>query len=377
MSAEGSRRIRVAAAVPGKPGKRPASAHIRVLRRLEHPIVRRVVEADVVDKASSLLKTDADLVLVQRTALQPELVEPLITRLRNRRIPLVIEVDDNLFLKDRADPEYGPYLESLARLVDAASLVTVSTDALRTALSDRAKTVVVVPNALDEQLWLPPAEREPGSGTRLLFVGTRTHAEDLALLRPVLERLRQERSLNVSLFVIGGEREGDGQEWYSRLVVPRDAREYPAFVRWMKGQVLRFDIGVAPLVENEFNQSKSDLKFLDYSGLGLAGVYSDVPAFSSCIDGITGLKTANTVDGWCEALARLCTHGRLRAQLGKSAQEYLHRERLLIDSAAEYAGLLVDAVCSLRSNRLRRTLSGWARDRPVRRSTRRSKPRSG
>jgi hypothetical protein len=140
-------------------------------------------------------------------------VASVLEHLRQRRIPLIVELDDNLFLKSREDRQYGRHLESLARLLEAASLVTVSTEQLRDALSERSENIVVVPNALDEQLWLPSQRRtQPGPGTRLLFVGTRTHADDLALLRPVIERLRQEAGLDVRLSVIGGELEGAGQE---------------------------------------------------------------------------------------------------------------------------------------------------------------------
>jgi Glycosyl transferases group 1 len=333
--------ISLAATVPvGQYGGRPASAHVRVLRRLEHPIVRRAIVANVVETGRLLFEVDADLVLVQRTAVDPDLAEPLVEHLRSRRIPLVVELDDNLFLKDPDDLEYGGHLDSLARLVEAASLVTVSTEPLREALSDRAKDVAVVPNALDERLWGPPPHRESSLGTRLLFFGTRTHADDLALLRPVVERLRHEVGHGVQLFVIGGEHKGEARDWYSRVTLPPRRNDYPAFARWIRKRAGQFDIGVAPLVDNEFNRSKSDLKFLDYSALGLPGVYSDVPAFASCVDGVTGLKTPNTDEGWCEALVRLCTDAQLRAALGRAAQGYVFRERCLAHSAAAYVELL-------------------------------------
>jgi glycosyltransferase involved in cell wall biosynthesis len=224
-----------------------------------------------------------------------------------------------------------------------ASLVTVSTEALRAALAERNENVVVVENALDEQLWLPVPHPKPGPGTRLLFFGTRTHSKDLALLRPAVEALRRDAGLDVTLFVISGESRGEGQDWYTRLKPPRKDREYPAFVHWLKEHASDFDVGVAPLVDDEFNRSKSDLKFLDYSALGLPGVYSDVRAFASCVDGITGLKTPNTVDGWCEALARLCTNVELRMSLAQAAQEYVVNQRFLGHSVGEYAELLVGA----------------------------------
>jgi glycosyltransferase involved in cell wall biosynthesis len=346
--------IRVAAAVTGRRGRYRASAHVRVLRRLDHPLVRRRVAGEVVAKTSALTRGRSDLVLVQRTAVPGEHVEVLLSALRRRGTPLVVDLDDNLFLKPRDDLQYGPHLDSLARLLEAASLVMVSTERLGAALSGRTSRIAVVPNALDERLWRPPPPRErPAGAPRLLFVGSKTHGHDLALLRPPLERLARE-GVSARLVVVGGEPETGEQRWYTRLAPPPGVEQYPGFVPWLKKHAPQFDIGLAPLADDEFNAVKSDLKFLDYSALGLAGVYSDVPAFESCAHERTGLKTPNTVDGWLESLVRLCADEGLRTSLAEAAQAYVFSERCLVHSAEAYVDLLVDAARRGGGGRLRR-----------------------
>jgi hypothetical protein len=72
----------------------------------------------------------------------------------------------------------GTISPGLARLVETAALVIIGTEPLREAISERARRVVVVPNALDERLWhRAPARGELGPGTRLLFFGTRNVPE--------------------------------------------------------------------------------------------------------------------------------------------------------------------------------------------------------
>ena len=44
-----------------------------------------------------------------------------------------------------------------------------------------------------------------------------------------------------------------------------------------------WDIGLAPLEDNEFNKSKSNLKYREYSAFKIAGIYSDCLAYSSSI----------------------------------------------------------------------------------------------
>jgi glycosyltransferase involved in cell wall biosynthesis len=339
--------VHLTAVLPGTSDCRPASTHVRVLRRLRHPVVRSRIAATVLDGGGRLaLPARTEAVLVQRTAVPGEHAEKLVARLERRRIFLVVDLDDDLFATRSAAPEDGPALEGLAVLLEHAALVTVSTEVLRRRLVDRAKHVVLVPNMLDEQLWLRRRHRrrEASERLRLVYVGTRTHSADLALLRPVLERLRDKCDLDVELHVVGGELESDGPQWYSRVSIPPESANYPEFVKWLKSQAHRWDIAVAPLVDDHFNRAKSDLKFLEYSALSLPGVYSTVEPYETCIDGITAVTTPNTVRGWCSALQRLAADSGLRKRIADAAREYVRTERTLGASARAYADLLAEPV---------------------------------
>src|SRR5690606_18559341 len=86
----------------------------------------------------------------------PELVEPFLEALADREIPLVVDIDDDLFAIDPTEDSYGDYaadLVPLKRLLGAADLVTVSTEHLGQAMRAHARRVAVIPNMLDELLW--------------------------------------------------------------------------------------------------------------------------------------------------------------------------------------------------------------------------------
>ena len=266
---------------------------------------------------------------------------------------------------------------SLERLVRAADLLTVSTAPLAEAMGERAVRVAVVPNMLDEFLWFGgddtarAAPASPGSrrGARslwaatatrarrpsrrtcnLVYVGTRTHAGDLALLRPVMEQLRQRHDLDAKLFVVGGEERASlVRRWYQAVPMPTTESHYayPEFVPWLRRRSREWTIAVAPLQDASFNRHKSDLKYLEYAALGLPGIFSDVvPYRDSVRHEETGLLTENTTEAWCAAILRLAFDPDLRERMAAAARTEVLRERCLRHDAAEYAGLIGDIASS-------------------------------
>ena len=70
--------------------------------------------------------------------------------------------------------------------------------------------------------------------------------------------------------------------------------EYPAFVRWMARE-LKWDLAVAPLCDDVFTRAKSDIKALDYAGLGVPAVYSNVGPYAvRCGTGRRGCSRLTT-----------------------------------------------------------------------------------
>src|SRR5262249_13670992 len=108
-----------------------------------------------------------------------------------------------------------------------------------------------------------------------------------------------------------------------------DNVEYPNFVRWMKRNIW-WDLAIAPLQDNPFTRCKSDIKFLDYSALGIAGVYSRVQPYEQTVRHLeTGYLTDNSADAWVEALDQLLSNDSLRHSLADRAREYVLSNRTL------------------------------------------------
>jgi len=345
--------IRAQLAVVGQDGEHPGSVYVRTLTRWTHPTLRRRTLATVFDVEHFLDRKTPDrpdLIYVQRTAVPPRAVERLIERCNELNTALILDLDDDILNLDSGAETYRDYedkLDSLRELARAADLVTVSTDPLAASLAEVAQRVEVVPNRLDERLWAHPlAELQPTAQPfQILYYGTRTHAEDLELLRPVLERLSDQ--LPIELNVIGIEDPSPNPAWYNRIDVPLGKARYPQFVGWLHDIKHEFDAAVVPLVDNVFNRSKSDLKFLETSALGLPGIYSNVvPYRHSVAHDATGLLVDNVVEDWCAAIMRLAGDEDLRSELRSRAHDHVMATGLLRDQMPGYLGLVEDLVRS-------------------------------
>jgi glycosyltransferase involved in cell wall biosynthesis len=143
--------------------------------------------------------------------------------------------------------------------------------------------------------------------------------------------------------VVGGERPGPGQDWYSRVIVPDHCKPYPSFIRWLREQRVNWDIALAPLVDDPFNAYKSDLKYLEYAALGLPGVYADLVPYSTVDHGRTGLKVDGSTGAWAAAISSLAADPSLRDQLAAAAFEEVVSTRLLHHGAQS----LLELICGV------------------------------
>jgi hypothetical protein len=114
-----------------------------------------------------------------------------------------------------------------------------------------------------------------------------------------------------------------GERETPRQVI-RDYRKFVSFAR-----DLAIDVGIAPLTDNPFNRCKSDVKFQEYSALGIPAVYSDLPPYRDSVHhGINGYRAANTAE-WVHNLNLLVESPDLRGHIrATAAQQLLARWRV-------------------------------------------------
>ena len=307
------------------------------------------------DKSSSKV----DVVVVQRNAIaKQEVASKILHLVQTRNCKLIYEIDDNLFdtVDTSSSPTLQEQLQAMTILCRGAHIVTTSTPTLAQKLKSFNKNVVVLPNVLSDNLWKLNETKEPISASlktpvRLLYMGTRTHFEDFKIIEPALERLKEERGDKLEIYFLGICHPRKAPKWIDYLKPPLGVDLYPHFVNWLLSNNV-WDIGLAPLADNSLNRSKSYLKFLDYTGLGIPSICSVSKAFSPIIrHKINGLLVENRVNEWYEAIKTLLDNPQLRASLAQAAFDELLVDHTLKTKSFNWLSV-VHQVMTLKSSNI-------------------------
>lgn len=312
-------------------------AYIRDLLPLMHPVNQGRF---LVSQSTNY--QPADLIILERAwkpNIRLEQAEHLVERIRRDGVGLVYSIDDNLLDLEAMPLEARMAVRYFCRQADG---VLVSTEALRQRLASLQRNIFVLPNCLDERLFgvdgrKPPLPAPDPQRKVIGYMGTFTHNSDLMMvIQPLRAVLRRDSAIEFQ--IVGGISDSalltafDGLPVASRpkvLKVPVEDVAYPSFVAWMRRNT-RWDMAIAPLEDSYFTRFKSDIKFLDYSALGIAGIYSRVPPYERTVRHMdTGLLVDNEPAAWEEALNRLLNNISLRQSLAANAQEYVFTQRTL------------------------------------------------
>jgi GT2 family glycosyltransferase/glycosyltransferase involved in cell wall biosynthesis len=265
---------------------------------------------------------------------------------------VVWEVDDDLFdsaaLRQRhvrGDVEL--LVEKVRWLASNADAVTVSTEQLAKKIGNLNENISVVPNLLDESLWrLPqprnhakqPYGRTPDGPVRIGYIGTPSHTADMRIIEQVMLDLQNELGDRILVEAIGVFQNSPAT-FGRRVALPKKA-DYPHFVNWLHERV-HWDIGIIPLDDDEFNKSKSNLKFLEYAALNMAIVCSDVESYRGvAINERNCLVAENTYDAWYDAIKRLVEDVEMRLRLASAARAQIVQDFLISSHASLYSSIL-------------------------------------
>lgn len=290
--------------------------------------VRLVMERDTV---RDVLVDDVDVVVLQRVT--HAYMAQAVAVLRAKGVAVVVDVDDDLSSIHPSNPAWAMHhpgnegrrmangqinrhsWRNLAAACRDATLVTVSTPALLDVYARHGRGVVL-PNYLPDHYYgLPRTDSDtvgwPGS--------FHSHPNDPEVVGGAVARLVEEGAT----FVMRGDSSGAGAAFGLAEDPPGGGvpiEEWPA-------AVASVGIGMAPLADTKFNESKSWLKPLEMSACGVPWVASPRAEYAR-LHAMGAGVLADRPRSWYRELKRLRKSPALRLELSEAGRQVAEQLRL-------------------------------------------------
>jgi len=235
--------------------------------------------------------------------------------------PFLMEIDDYIADVPAQNEAYNQYRPGSVRFRVAveqmrqSDALIVSTPYLAEQYKDYNDKIYVVPNSIQFSEW-KGLESKRHDRLRIGWIGGGTHTVDLLMVKPVIEELL-EKYPDLWFYCIHGcpdPYKTMAHVFHTKKWAPINL--YPKFMASYK-----FDIGIAPLEDNNFNRGKSNLRWLEYSALKIPCVASPLPDFARVIkQGKTGFL-APDLESWKTSLETLIKDEGLRRDVGRAAYQ--------------------------------------------------------
>jgi glycosyltransferase involved in cell wall biosynthesis len=240
--------------------------------------------------------------------------------LKSNKKKLIVDLDDNLFVI----PYYNTAREfwTNKRLFDHATslsksnLVTCSTVPLAEYVKKNFNAnTIVIPNMLDTFYPFKPEEHEKFDKVRIGLTGTITHKGDLSetLIKYLIKNVQKNR---IELICFG--------------FCPDELKDVATIIPWCNLNQyyptlnnLHIDIGLIIGKDNEFNESKSNLKYLEYSMLSIPSIADAIyPYVNTISHGKTGMLVNEPRD-WKHHIDYLINNVPERKQIAYDAYNFV------------------------------------------------------
>jgi len=272
------------------------------------------------------------------------------------KLPVITEVDDYAFGVNTDNPNYVYYtpdsetLKIVRAQLKSSDALIVSTNELKDKYAQYCKTIYVIPNAVDFNLWNKLNNNTHKSFINIGWEGGSAHTRDINIVRPVVKQILKKYK-NVRFTFVGG-RESIPKEFKKNDRIKLYDKWIPITKYPSEKAKYGFDIELAPLFDTEFNRCKSNLRYLEASALKIPTVASNVGPYKD----IVGYK-CSTTEEWVDALSELIESRDIRIKTGKRAYLKVKKTQSLEIVANKYSEVVVAEIAQHKA-RLRR-LKKW------------------
>ncbi len=248
----------------------------------------------------------------QRAILDPAVDVKRQRTLLRRGYLLVAEFDDH--------PKHWPkYAETDHFYFRCCHCIQTSTEPLANLLREFNPNIAVFGNQL---AYLPPRREYSDHRPPTIFFGALNREDDWAQIMPTLNKVVRDFKEPVHFQVIYDQKFYDALETSHKEFTPWC--EYDRYLQILD----HCDLGLLPLAPDEANRMKSDLKFLEHAGHGVAALASPTVYEDTIRDGETGL-IYRSLDEFESKLTELLENRSLRRRLADAAYDWVADNRLM------------------------------------------------
>ena len=260
----------------------------------------------------------ADVLFVQREAMMfgPPVMEWLVINLHH--CPMVLDLDDATYVSYKS-PTYGrlgsmlKWFSKTNDLIRWSRLVTCGNREIASYVQSKGRQAIVIPTVVDTTQFRPLAERRMTDVPVIGWIGTHSTFPYVKSIFPALERLARDYRFRLR-FV------GTGED---NISIPGvEVENLPWKLNREIADFQSLDIGIYPIVEDNWSVGKSCFKAVQYMAVGVPFVVSPVGACQDIAETNETHFVARTEDDWYTHLARLLNDESLRRRLGERGRTF-------------------------------------------------------
>lgn len=242
-----------------------------------------------------------DILFIQRVLI-PIGLQKFIRRINDN---IFFDFDDALYL----NPE-KKFVRRLDNLIKESKAVFLENEFTKEYSSRLNKNIFVITGPIEVNRYLPNARGGAKSKVVIGWIGSFGTAEFIKSLKEVLRAL-SDKYENIDIHLIGapnldlGLRNMSTREWSLETEV---------------SELQDFDIGIMPLLDNDWSRGKGGYKILQYMSIGIPPVASAIGVNTEIIkDGVNGFLV-NGRKEWVDKLSILIENPELRRRMGNEAR---------------------------------------------------------
>jgi glycosyltransferase involved in cell wall biosynthesis len=265
-----------------------------------------------------LVRVNYDNVIINREVFPPGTIffEFLVKKILRKKI--IYDFDDAIWLPVISDGNKKfAFLKSyskFSKIIKLSDVVIAGNEYLADYARQFNNNVHVIPSCIDLDLNIPDREKNKKDGKICIgWSGSETTLIHLLILKDVLASIQKKY----------------GGKVYFKVISNRNDFEIPGVnvksVKWQKeteaDELSEFDIGIMPLPDNEWSKGKCSMKGIQYMGLAIPAVMSNIGMNKEVIEHGTNGMLADTENDWMQALSLLVENEEMRRKLGDAGRQ--------------------------------------------------------